>query len=176
MAILKSRIKKPGFEDAFFVIAVMLTIAIFVLVLNKAWIGIRPDLEDSIEGSLPAGSGINVTKTFDNVTSTSRLFDKLFPLIIIGLFAFVFVSFYFSINHPIMLVVGIIVLSVALLLAGIYANIYHQISASDEFSETNAILPITEKFMQYLPIIILILFIGVTAIIIYSRQGGSTSL
>jgi len=177
MGLLKTilKTKKSGFEDAFFVIAVMLTIAIFILILNKAWGSIRPDLETSIKESLPAGSDVNITKNFDNVTNASRLFDKLFPLVIIGLFAFVFISAYLSINHPIMLIVGIIVFAVALLLSGIYANLYHQISSSEEFTSTNALLPITEIFMKYLPIIILIIFVAITVIIIYSKQGGSTT-
>ena len=176
MELLKRRVKKSGFEDAFFIIAVMLTIAIFVLVLNKAWTGIRPNLETSINSAIPENSAINVTTTFDNVTSTTQLFDKLFPLVLLGLFAFVFIGTAIYINHPIMIIVGIIVLSVAVLLGVIYSNIYHQISASDEFSETNASLPITEQFMKYLPGIIVIMFVGITAILIYFRQGQGGGL
>jgi hypothetical protein len=172
MAVLK----KSGFEDAFFVIAVIFTIAIFILIMNNAWSGIRPELETSINQAIPENTAINITKNFDSVTDTGLLFDKLLPLVLIGLFAFVFISVALYINHPIMIVVGIIVLSVAVLLGVIYANIYHQISSSDEFSATNANLPITEQFMKYLPFIILILFVGITIVIIYSRSGGTGGL
>ena len=131
MAILK----KSGFEDAFFVIAVLFTIAIFVLILNKAWVGIKPNLEDSINNAVPNGS-MNVTENFDKVTGTVQLFDKLIPLLIIGLFAFVLIGVSLYINHPIMLIVGIIILGVAIMLGVIYANVYNEISSSDSFSSS----------------------------------------
>ena len=176
MELLNKKIRKSGFEDAFFVIAVLLTIAIFILVLSKAWSDIRPELETSIQGSLPEDSGINVTENFNNITSTVLLFDKLFPFVLLGLFAFVFIGVALYINHPIMIFVGLIVLAVAVLLAVIYANIYNEISSSDEFAETNANFPIMEQFMKFLPIIIIIMFIGIVAGIIYSRSGGTSGL
>jgi len=174
MAVLRSLIKrKSGFEDAFFVMAVLFTIAIFVLILVKSWTEMRTPLEEGITGALPDGSDVNVTKTFDTITSTTTLLSTLLPFILIGLFAFVFIGTAIYMNHPIMLVVGIIILAVAIMLGAIYANIYHQISSSDEFTETNEQLPIQELFMQYLPYIILLIFIAIIIAIIFLRgQGG----
>lgn len=173
MELLK---KKSGFEDAFFFIAVLFTIAIFVLILNKAWTGVKPELETSINSVMPSDSSVNISATLESVSSTTRMFDKVLPFILLGLFAFVFISVSLYINHPIMIIVGIIVLAVALLLGVIYSNVYHQISSSDEFSSTNSDLPITEQFMKYLPLIMIILFVGIVAVIIYSRSGGSGGL
>ena len=173
MAVLKRR---SGFEDAFFFIAVLFTIAIFVLILNKAWIGIKPQLETSINSAMPSDSSVNISATLEGVSSTTRMFDKMLPFVLLGLFAFVFISVSLYINHPIMIIVGIIVLSVALLLGVIYSNVYHQISSSDEFSETNNDLPLTEQFMKFLPMILIVLFVGIVAVIIYSRSGGSGGL
>lgn len=172
MVILK---RKSGFEDAFFIIAVFFAFAIVLLVVNKAWTEISPNLETSINQALPENS-INITPTLTNVTETTQLFDKLLPLLIIGLFAFVLIGVSLYINHPIMLIVGIIVLAVAIMLGMIYANIYNEISSSDSFRSTNNNLPITEIFMKNLPVIMLLVIIGIIGIILYSRQQGSSGL
>lgn len=173
---IRKKIRKSGFEDAFFFIAVIMTIAIVILILNKAWSSMNEPLAESIQSSLPAGSGVNVSNNFAGVTSTTLLFDKLLPFIIIGLFAFVFIGAAFYMNSPIMIVVGLVVLSIAIMLGAIYANIYHQISSSDEFTSTNASLPITELFMKYLPYIMIIMLVGIVVAVIWSRSsstGGS---
>lgn len=177
MAILRKIIKrKSGFEDAFFVMAVLFTIAIFVLILNKVWTEVKDPLEEGITGALPA-SDVNVSKTFDTVSSTTSLLSVLMPFILIGLFAFVFIGTSIYMKSPVMIVVGIIILAVAILLGSIYSNIYHQISASDEFTDTNDLLPLSELFMQYLPFIILILFVAITIAIIFLRgQAGGGGL
>jgi len=94
------------------------------------------------------------------------------PFILIGLFAFVFIGTAIYFNHPIMIFVGIIILGVAILLGVVYSNVYHQISASDEFSSVNAELSLQEQFMKFLPFIILLIFIAITGAIIYLRQGS----
>lgn len=177
MAVLRSLIKrKSGFEDAFFVMVVIFAIAIFVLILVKVWSEVRTPLEEGINGALPS-SDVNVSETFDTITSTTSLLGTLLPFLLIGLFAFVFIGTSIYMKSPVMIIVGFIVLAVAILLASIYSNIYHQISASDEFTDTNEVLPIQELFMQYLPFIILILFVGITIAIIFLRsQTGGTSL
>ena len=176
MAILKP-IRKSGFEDAFFVMVVIFAIAIFVLILVKVWSEVNEPLAEGINGALNTTSDVNVTKTFNTITATTSLLGTLLPFILIGLFAFVFIGTSIYMKSPIMIVVGLVVLAVAILLGVIYSNIYHQISASDEFTSTNDVLPIQELFMQYLPFIILILFVGITVAIIFLRsQTGGTSL
>lgn len=173
---VKNKIKKSGFEDAFFVIAVIFTVVIFVLVLAKAWGSISPALNEGILSSMPSDTSVNVTTTLNKITSTTNLFDKMLPFLLIGLFGFVLIGASFYMNHPIMIFVGIIILGVAITLAVIYANVYHQISSSDEFSSTNADFSIQEAFMKYLPYLIIIMFIGITAAIIWSRGGASGQL
>lgn len=172
---MKIKTRKSGFEDAFFIIAVLFAFAIVLLVINKAWSDMRPNLEESINNAVPEGS-MNVTENFDKVTGTVLIFDKLLPLLIIGLFAFVLIGVSLYINHPIMLIVGIIIMGVAIMLGVIYANVYNEISSSDSFSSANATLPLTELFMKYLPFILVIVIVGIVGIIIFSRQQGSGGL
>lgn len=175
MAVLrKIRIKKSGFEDAFFVIAVLIAISIFVLVLAKAWDSMSEPVAESIKSTLPDDSGLNttITNTFDKIGSTTILFNKLLPFLIIGLFAFVFIGTAIYFQHPIMIFVGFVVLGVAVLLAMIYSNIYTEISTNSEFATANSDLSIQGLYMKNLPYIVIIMFIGITAAIIYFRKSG----
>ncbi len=179
MAVLrKIKIKKSGFEDAFFVIAVLIAISIFTLVLAKAWNSMSEPTSESIKSTLPDDAGLNqtVTNTFSNIGSTIVLFNKLLPFLIIGLFAFVFIGTAIYFQHPIMIFVGFVILAIAVLLAMIYSNIYTEISSSSEFTTENSDLSIQGLYMQYLPYIVIIMFIGITASIIYFRKGSGGSI
>jgi len=174
MELLK--IKKSGFEDAFFVIAFLFAVTIFVLVLAKAYGEIQQPLNEGLTNAMPADSNVNVTTTLNQLGTTIFLFDKLLPFLIIGLFGFVLMGASLYMGHPIMSFVGIIILGVAVLLAVIYANVYHQISSNPEFSDTNAQLGIQELFMKFLPYLIIAIFIAITAAVIWSRGGGASTL
>lgn len=173
MELRKIEIKKSGFEDTFFVIAVLLTIAIFMLILTKVWGEVKDPLAEGIQGSLPAGSGVNVSENFNNVQSTGILMSRLLPLIIIGLFAFVFIGTAIYFNNPIMIFIGIIILGVAIFLAIVYANIYQEISSSPEFSTANSQLGLQGKLIKALPYIVMIMFIFIIAAVLYTKRGGS---
>lgn len=176
MELLKKRIKKQGFEDSFFVIAVVFAICIFVLVMAYAFREIKDPLNEGITGALPVNSSVNITNTLNMVDSTIILTGNLLPFILIGLFAFVLIGAAFYMNNPMMIVVGLIVLGVAILLAVIYSNVYHQISSTDVFSDVNSDLRIGELIMQYLPHIIFMMVLGVIISIVWFRQGGATGL
>ena len=173
---IKLKVKKSGFEDIFFIIVVLFAVTIFLLVLSKSWGEIKTPLDEGLSESMPAGSGFNITENLNKVTSTTVLFDKLIPFLLIGLLGFVLIGASAYLQHPILAFVGIIVLGVAILLGVVYANVYHQLSASDEFAVTTASFPISDIFMKYLPIWIVIAFIGIVSATIWLRStgGGST--
>ena len=166
---------KKGFEDAFFVIIVILTISIFVLILSKAWTEVKDPLADSINSHTYLNTTVNVTENFERTTDTIFLFGRILPFILIGLFAFVFIGLSIYSNNTIMLFVGIIILAVAVLLGMVYANIYQSISESPAFTDVVNHLTITGLFMKYLPYIIVIIFVGsVITIILLKQNTGST--
>ena len=153
---IKIKTKKSGFEDSFFVMIVLMGVILFILILAKVWDEMKDPLDDGLTGALPADSGVNVTQTFDKISSTTRLFDVLMPFLLIGLFAFILIGASVYMQHPLMIFVGIIILAVAILLGAIYSNIYHSISETDEFSATTDDFPISDKIMEFLPYIIFI--------------------
>lgn len=173
--ILKNRTKKQqGFVEFFFVIIFLLALCLVIVVLNKVWSEVKDPLNEGLTGAMPDDTSVNITKTLDQTSGSTLIFDKLLPFIIIGLFGFVLIIAGGFMNHPIMIFVGIIVLGVAIMIAGIYSNIYNSITESDEFSSTKADLPIQDKFMQYLPIIIFLIAIGIFIAILWSKKGGGS--
>ena len=174
--IKKQRIRKSGFEDMFFVIIIILAVILFVIVLSKVWSEMKDPLDEGLSGALPAGSGVNITSNFETITSTVNLFDSLLPFLLIGIFAFVLIGASIYMNHPIMLFVGIIILGVAVLLAVVYSNVYHQIAETDEFATTTDSFPISDKLMEFLPYIVFIMAIGIGIGIIYFKGGAARGL
>jgi len=172
-SLIKSR--KNGFEDAFFVLVVVFTIAIFMMVLVKSWSEMKTPLDEGLSNAMPDDSSVNVTTILNKTTNTTLLFDKMFPFLLVGLIGFIFIVASVYANHPIMLFVGIFILAIAILLAVIYANIYNNIAESDEFTTTNDNMPIQSAFMEYLPYFIFVIFILITVAIIWARKGSGTS-
>jgi hypothetical protein len=179
MGSFKQRhIKKPqGFEAWFFVIVVLLAFALFFLVLNNAWGRVSTELSSTLQEASPDSNvDVIINNTITKTTNAGLQFDKLIPLIVIGLFAFILISAGAIVKHPVMIVVGIIVLGVVFTIATVYSNIYNDISSSSAFSNTKADLPIQDKFMQYLPSIVILMAVGITIAMIWSRSNSGGAL
>jgi len=168
--------KAQDFTSFFFVIVVLLAVGLFLLVLNKVWSEIKTPLNEGLQSAMPDDTSVNITETLDKTSGGTLLFDKLLPFVLIGLFAFTLIVAGSFMQHPIMIFVGIIVLAVAIIIAVVYSNLYNSISSADEFSSTKAQMGIQDKFMQYLPVIIFIMAIGIGAAIIWSRGKGGSGL
>ncbi len=164
--------KSQDFTSFFFVIVVLLTFALFFIVLNKVWSEVKDPLDEGLQSAMPSDTSVNITETLDDISSGTLLFDKLIPFILIGLFAFVLITAGAYMNHPIMIFVGIILFGVVILLAVIYSNLYDSITSTPEFASTKAEMGIQDKFMQYLPMIVFLMAIGIGAAIIWSRKSG----
>ncbi len=166
--------KKSGFEDVFFVMIILFAVIIALLVINKAWTEIKSPLDTGLTSAMPSDTSVNITTTLDSVSSTTVLFDKLIPFLVIGLFAFVMLGAAIYADNPIMIFVAIIILAVAILLGAIYSNVYHQFAESDSFASTTDNFPISDIYMKFLPYIIFIMAIGIGAMVMYlkSNKGG----
>ncbi len=172
--IIDKRIRKSGFADSFFVIAVLFATVIFMLVLYTTWNEVKDPLNEGLLGVMPDDTSVNITETLDDVSSTTVLFDKLLPFLLLGLFGFIMIGASIYTSHPIMLFIGIIILAVTILLGVVYSNIYHQIAESPEFKPATDQFPISDKYMEYLPIVLFVMFIAIGAAILFARKGGGT--
>ena len=94
--------------------------------------------------------------------------------VLLGLFGFIMIGASIYTSHPIMLFIGIIILAVTILLGVVYSNIYHQIAESPEFKPATDQFPISDKYMEYLPIVLFVMFIAIGAAILFALKGGGT--
>lgn len=176
----KLKIKKSqgvSFISLLFVMALLFAFAIAFLVISKGWSEIKTPLDEGLNSAIPStGSDVNVSELLNNTSSTTILFDKMIPFLIIGLFGFVLIIAGFYADSPITWIVGIIILAVSILLGVVYSNVYHQISSTNEFASTTSNFQIQDLFMHYLPIVMFILAIGIGAAILWAKKGGTSSL
>lgn len=171
-SIKQSNLKKAqGFEAWFFVIIVLLAFSLFFVILNKVWGDVKEPLDDGLSGAMPS-DGVNISTTLNQVSGAGLQFDKLLPLLIIGLFGFIMISAGAIIRHPIMIFVGIIILGVVILISVVFSNIYNDITSSDEFSDTKSDMPVQDLFLHYLPIIVSVMAVVIFIAVLLSRAGG----
>lgn len=173
--IKKPKVRKSGFEDMFFVIIVLMAVIIFMIVLSKVWGEMRHPLEAGLNGSI-SNDDFNLTSNFDKTTEVITLFDSLIPFLLIGIFAFVLIGASVYMQHPMMMIVGIIILGVVILLAVVYSNVYHQIADSDTFADTTDDFPISDMLMKFLPYIAFIMAIGIGVAILFFKGGAAKGL
>lgn len=150
----------------FFALAVIFGVAVFMLILFTAYDdNIKDKLNEALTSSTPVDANANVTQILDETGGGLRIFNSLFPVLIIGVFGFVLVSALMARSHPAFFFIGLIVLGVALTLAAIYSNVYESIAETENFSSTDSEFGITGIFLDNLPIVILVLFVGVATIL-----------
>jgi len=167
-----NRIRKSGFEDMFFVMVMIIAFAFFFIFLNKMSGSIKEPLATGLSSAMPADSPVNVTNTMEQTDSSTTTYNKLFPFLLIGLFGFVFITGGFIMQHPIMLVVGIILLGVGVILAVVYANVYNQITNTSEMTSTTAKFPIQNAFLKYLPFVVVLLIVIIAFALLLRKSGG----
>jgi len=172
MNLRKIKTRKSGVEDIIFVMVFIFAFAIFFVVLIYTWNQMKVPLNTGLSSSMPSDSSVNVSEIIDDTTGSTNLFDKLFPFLLIGLFGFVLLTAGAMMQHPVMIVVGVIVLGVGIMLAVIYSNVYDDITSTAQFEDTKSTLTITDSFMKFLPGIVIVLFVIIGAVI-WSRRGGT---
>jgi len=65
-----------------------------------------------------------------------------------------------------------IVMGVLLLLAVVFSNVYTGIAEADEFVSTASDLVIQGVFMDFLPVIVFFIAIGIVVFILYGKSAG----
>lgn len=175
MEVLKLRSivkRKSSMIDMFFVMVFLIAVIFFLLILARAWEGgIKDPLDTALSNQMPS-DGVNISKTLDQVSTATFLMDSMIPFLLIGLIGFVMLGAAAYMQHPVMLFIGIILIAVAILLGGIYANVYEQIADTSTFEETSSSLPISRLLMKGLPIVLILIGVAVTVTIIWSKKGG----
>jgi hypothetical protein len=172
--MIKYKARNSGFEDIFFVIVFMFAIAFFFIFLSKLTGEVTPAINEGLQSAMPDDTSVNITETLDQTDASTTSYNRLFPFLIIGLLSFIFITGGFIAQHPVMIIVGIILLGVGVLLAVVFANVYHTISTTDEMAGTTAKFGIMDLFMKFLPFIAIISIVIVALALLLRRGGGGT--
>ena len=168
--ILKKR--NSEFADMFLVMVMIFAIAIFMIILAYAYSEVEPKINTALTSAHATESGTNVTTILgDSSTALSRI-NVLFPIILVGLFAFVFISAMFIKSHPAFFFIGLIILGVALILAAVFSNVYGRITDNAVFADVDSDYNIMAMFVDNLPLVIFLVFVAM-GIVMWAMKGGS---
>jgi hypothetical protein len=168
--------KRANFVAWFLVVVVIMAFSVFALILNKTWGEIETPLAETLEDNMPDDSPVNVTKELSKVGDTTKNFSDMLPFLIIGLLAFIMITAGSMMKSPAMIFVGMIVMGVLLLISIVFSNVYTGISETTEFTSTANELAIQGVFMEFLPVIVFFIAIGVVVFILYGKSSGGGSL
>jgi len=171
---LKPLLKKRNseFGDMFLVMVMIFAIAIFIIILAYAYSQVEPRINTALESAHEVEASSNVTQVLSQSSTALTRINVLFPLLIVGLFGFVFISAFFIKSHPAFFFIGLIILGVALILAAVFSNVYKNITENETFADTEDDYNILTLFIENMPLIILLVFIAMGVIMWVRGTGG----
>jgi len=175
MEILKRKSliqRNSDFGALFVVMVIIFAFALVMIILAYAFSEIKPKLVEGLTSSQAEDSNANVTSMLNKSTTALTRINVLYPLLIAGLFGFVFISALFFRSHPAFFFIGIIILGAALIIGAVFSNVYKNVIEKDAFAETAQDFGIMQLFVKNLPLLILIFFVAI-AIIAWTRAGDA---
>ena len=163
--------KRGDFTSMVIMIAVVVALTIGVIIFSKVFL--------MVTGELKTSSTIN----FDN--STIEIIElvetKSIPLLdffiffsLVALMIGLIISSLYIDAHPAITVIFIIALMIAIFLAGIFSNVFYEISNEAELASTSSQFTMTNLILgEHFPIIVLV--IGVIVIVVlYGKSKGQS--
>jgi len=176
MELLKTKplIKKRNseFGDMFLVMVMIFGIGIFMIILAFTFSQIEPKISEALSNAHDTETSSNVTEILGQSSTALTRINLLFPLLIVGLFGFVFISAFFFRSHPAFFFIGIIILGVALILAAVFSNVYKNVTQDEAFEDVVDDYNIMTLFIENMPVIILLIFIAMGIIMWVRNPGG----
>ena len=172
---LKPIANKKGqadFVSLFFVLAVLFGVAIFAVILYNAYDeNIKDNLNEALTSSTPADASANVTVILEQTSGGIRMLNPLFPLLLVGLFAFGLIMAWMGKSHPVFFFIGLIILAVSIILAVIFSNTYDSLTSTDSFTGAASEFGVMTLVMNNLPLTIFILFCAIAGVLYAMREG-----
>jgi len=161
--------KRGDFTSMVIMIAVVIALAIAVIIFSKVFLMVTGELKTS------------TTINFDNTTlaiiegvetKTIPLLDFFIFFSLVSLMIGLIISSIYIDVHPAVTVIFIVALIIGIFLAGIFSNVFYEISNEPELLSTASQFTMTNIILgKYFPLIILV--IGVIVIVIlYGKSKG----
>jgi len=173
---IKPKKAQTDFISLFFVLAVLFGVSIFAVILYNAYNdNIKENLNDALTSSTSVDANANVTKILEQTSGGINMLNPMFPLLLVGLFAFGLGMAIMGRSHAAFFFIGLFILAIAIILAVIFSIAYTGITENENFSATTEEFGVMTFIMDNLPLVILILFIAISAILYgVSGRGGAT--
>ena len=135
--MLKRKMNKKGdFENILFLVVMIFAVSIVFLVIGYSASQALPRINTALTSSTPVETDKNITKMLDTTESAIYNFNLWFPFLLLGIITFIIIMAFYTESHPIFFFIGIIVLVIALIVGGIYSNVYERISDQPQFIAT----------------------------------------
>ncbi len=150
--------------DILLLVVILFSIAIFVLFSYTISLELLPAFNDT---------GLNVTFLHQAQTAL-RVFDSGMAFLVGGFMIALIVSSFYIRTHPVFFILTLLVGVVVLMVSPIISNLYGEIASHTSMQAAANEFPIMTNVFQYLPYIVLA-FIVIVSIVLYSKLGGRTS-
>jgi len=163
--------KRGDFTSMIIMIAVVIALAIAVIIFSKVFL--------MVTGELKTSSDIN----FDNdtiaiievvETKTIPLLDFFIFFSLVALMIGLIISSIYIDVHPAVTVIFIVALIVGIFLAGVFSNVFYDVTNEPEIASTAAQFTMTNMILgSHFPIIILVIGI-IVIVILYGKSKGQS--
>ena len=161
--------KRGDFTSMVIMIAVVIALAIGAIIFSKVFLMVTGELKTSNTINFDNNT-IDIIETVE--TKTIPLLDFFIFFSLVALMIALIVSSIYIDAHPAITVIFIVAMIVAVFLAGIFSNVFYEISNEPELLSTASQFTMTNIILgKYFPLIILV--IGVIVIVIlYGKSKG----
>ena len=168
---MKYKNKRGNVIDVLFIPIILIVISVVLVISVRTTNSVKDAL---VSSDLNSNSVTNTS--LSNVGSVNNMWDTLWIFIIFGVMIGVWVSAYFVRTYPVFFWIALLVFIILLFLVPTVANVYSNITNTSEYSSTATLsFPKTSWVVSYYPLIILV-FIIVTAVLLYSGINSEVGL
>lgn len=121
-------------------------------------------------GHLEGDAAQALVKTRDTI----RMFNWMFPFILVGLYIVMLVSAYFIYTHPIYMVLSIVALVFVVIITGAFTDMFNQFAGHEAFTGVIGDFTIIVTAWQNMPFIALVM--GISVIIVMFAKWRSMNV
>lgn len=167
--IRRTKNKKAGVTDVFFVILTLAAIAFILLFTNRVWNDISDNLAPKLNNTGTSGD-VYIQKAFTDTSNVfNTTFDFVFLIIFMGLILGIILTGFLVPVHPAFAYVFVLFLMMAVLIAVPLSNAFQDMAETDKLEDSSERMPMMKFILYRLPLITAI--IGALMLItIYSRS------
>lgn len=154
--------KKGNILDWFYILAFLFVIGVTIIV---SYMLVSKVIDSNVFADTPEADD-----AIKSARNTLLSFDNLMLFIIVGLSIFVLVSSAVVYNHPSFFIIGLILLFIAVTVAGVVSNTFWKFTSNAQISAVSALYPKMTFLMENLPFYVLFMGIAATVVMYVSYQ------